>query len=88
MSARLAKSRKTIRVFSSQSDLPGKTNHYAIRKALEAAAKTLNAADPSIEVKPDEPTRDESGAVNIAHKILEKIERADVFIADISTITA
>ncbi|WP_312161141.1 TIR domain-containing protein [Phenylobacterium sp.] len=85
----MAKSRTKIRVFYSwQSDLPGKTNRNAIRAALEAAAARLNAENPEIEIKPDEATRDQSGAVNIARSIFKKIERADIFIADITTVTA
>jgi hypothetical protein len=36
----------------------------------------------------DETTRDTSGSPNIALKILEKIQAADVFVADITTVTA
>ncbi len=38
-------------------------------------------------ITPDEATRGEAGAVNIASKILEKIEIADVFMADITPVT-
>jgi predicted nucleotide-binding protein len=84
----LAKSPKKIRVFYSwRSDKPSKTNRYAIQKAIDAAAKAINADDPKLKVVPDEAMRDVSGADNIAKNIFEKIARADIFVADITPIT-
>ena len=84
----MAESDRKVRVFYSwQSDSPKKTNLFAIRDALEKAAKRISAAMPGVNVIPDEATRDTSGGPNIILKILEKIDEADVFIADITTIT-
>ncbi len=78
----------TIRVFYSwQSDSPKNTNLSAIRKALSDACVRLQAAKPEIKLVPDEATRDTSGSPKIADKIIEKIEAASIFIADITTIT-
>lgn len=74
--------------FSWQSDSPKKTNLNAIRKALGDACKRLGAAYPELELVPDEATRDTSGSPRITDKIVEKIEAAAIFIADITTVTS
>lgn len=80
---------KTVRVFYSwQSDSPRKTNLNAIRGALKAAATKIAKNRPDLEIVPDEATRGTAGSPNIAMKILEKIQGADVFLADITTITS
>jgi hypothetical protein len=80
---------KNVRVFYSwQTDSPKKTNLNAIRGALKAAAEKIAKTRPDLEIAPDEATRGTSGSPNIAMKILEKIQGADVFLADITTITA
>lgn len=73
--------------YSWQSDSPKKTNLNAIRSALKKACKRLEAAEPALKLVPDEATRDTSGSPNIALKILEKIEAADIFVADVTTVT-
>lgn len=84
----MAKTKTTKAIFYSwQSDSPKKTNLNAIRTALKKACKSLEAADPALRLVPDEATRDTSGSPNIALKILEKIEAAEVFIADVTTVT-
>jgi len=84
----VAKSSKKVSVFYSwQSDLPKKATLNAIRDALEGAGKRIDAATPGQKIVLDEATRDTSGSPNIAIKILEKIEAADVFVADVTTIT-
>ncbi|MCE4225951.1 nucleotide-binding protein [Methylobacterium sp. C25] len=81
--------KSSVHVFYSwQSDSPKKTNLNAIRAALALACKRLEAADPALKLVPDEATRDTSGSPNIALKILEKIEAATVFIADVTTVTS
>ncbi|MDE4302081.1 nucleotide-binding protein [Phaeobacter gallaeciensis] len=78
----MAKKSKPIRVFYSwQSDLPSKTTRYAIKRSLESFRQ-----NSSIPVVIDEATRDEAGSPNIPQTILEKIGKADVFVADVSTI--
>jgi hypothetical protein len=73
---------KEVRVFYSwQSDLPDATNRNAIRKSLRAAAKGLSS-----DIVIDEATRDTSGSPNIPKTIIEKVEAADIFVADITTI--
>lgn len=81
--------RKKIRVFYAwQSDLAGKTNHYAIRDGLRDAATKLNVERPTIKVVIDEATRGKSGSPNIPASLLKKIDKADIFVADVTTITA
>lgn len=78
-----------IKVFYSwQSDLPEATNRRAIRQALRAAATEVEEAlaELAISITLDEATRNVSGSPNIPAAIIEKIENADIFIADVSTI--
>jgi hypothetical protein len=82
------KVKKTVRVFYSwQSDSPAITNLNAVRDCLSDACKALTKADPDLKLKRDEATRDTSGSPNIPLKILEKIEAADIFVADVTTVT-
>ena len=84
----MVKKKTRFRVFYSwQSDLPKKTNLNAIRNAIALACKKLSAASSVTKFVADEATRGTSGSPNIPLKILEKIEKADVFIADVTTIT-
>lgn len=79
---------KEFRVFYSwQSDLPSKANLNAIRKALKDACKKLSKNHPDTSFIADEATRDTAGSPNIAQTILEKIQKADAFVSDITTIT-
>ena len=81
--------KKDFRVFYSwQSDSPKETNQNAIRNALRAAVKKVNQKHPELNVIHDEATSRTSGSPNIIAKIIEKIELADVFLADVTTITA
>jgi hypothetical protein len=73
--------------FSWQSDSPQKTNHGAIRKALDVTCKRLGAAYPDLALMADEATRGTSGSPKIIDKIFEKIEAAGMFVADITTVT-
>jgi hypothetical protein len=80
---------KIVPIFYSwQSDSPNKTNLNAIRAGLDKACKQIQSAQPGLKLLRDEATRDTSGSPNIASKILEKIEAADIFVADITTITS
>lgn len=84
----MSKKKSTVHIFYSwQSDSPTKTNLNAIRKALGDACKRLEAANPTLKLVPDEATRDTSGSPKITDKILEKIDAAAIFIADITTVT-
>jgi hypothetical protein len=83
----MAETRKVTVFYSWQSDSPKKTNLSAIRGALKIAAEKIAKNHPDLNIVPDEATRGTSGSPNIALKIQEKIEAADVFLADITTIT-
>src|ERR1700731_2223834 len=77
-----------VRVFYSwQSDSPAETNLKAIRNSLDKAFKLVGKTHSGLKLTRDEATRDTSGSPNIASKILEKIDAADVFVADITTVT-
>jgi hypothetical protein len=87
---REASTKRTATIFYSwQSDLPGSTNRSFIQEALEQAVKALKL-DDSVEVDPalDRDTQGQVGAVQIADTILAKIDRCDVFVADVSIIGA
>lgn len=78
---------KDITVFLSwQSDSPEETNRNAMRKAIRAAAKA-ESSKGTLKVSLDEATRKISGSRNIVDAIMEKIGAADVFVADITTVT-
>lgn len=79
---------KTVTVFNCwQSDLCADTHRNAIRRALREAARTLQNKLPGTTIEIDEALRNSSGAPNIAVKVREKIEKADIIIADITTVT-
>lgn len=73
--------------YSWQSDSPNNTNRGFIEDALEKAIKILKA-DDSIEIEPvlDRDTLGEPGAIHIAESVFSKIERAKVFVGDVSII--
>ena len=70
--------------YSWQSDLPNKYNRNFIRDCIEKAVKEANRDDKCIEV--DRDTNGIAGFPNIQQTILQKIERANIFIADISIV--
>ncbi len=74
--------------YSWQSDSPRKTNLDAIRKSLAAACKRLSPQYSDLTLVPDEATRGTSGSPKIVDKIVEKIEAASMFVADITTVTS
>jgi len=73
--------------YSWQSDSPSKTNHRFIKDALESAVKKL-LADGHVEEAPrvDHDTKDVHGDPDIFPTILQKIDKCDVFIADVTII--
>ena len=76
------------RVFYSwQTDLPNATNRGFIQSALESAAKSIRD-DESIKIEPviDRDTVGVPGAPDIADTILAKIEKSQIFVADVSII--
>jgi hypothetical protein len=83
----MADAKKIVIFYSWQTDSPKKTNLNAIREALKAAESKISKTRPGLKLVLDEATRGTSGSPNIAAKILEKIQAADIVIADITTIT-
>lgn len=73
--------------FAWQSDSPAGSNRGAIRLALTAAATAIEAERPGLTLRIDEATRDMIGADNVPATILEKIEAADIFLGDVTTVT-
>ncbi len=79
-----------IKIFYSwQSDLPNKTNRTLIDDALTNVAKTfegdvVEAERPAIDI--DSATKGVAGSINIAESILKKIDRCQIFVADVSIV--
>ena len=73
--------------FSWQSDLPSATNRTFIEHALEDAVQAIRN-DKSLEVDPviDRDTLGVPGSPDIVGAVLEKIERAKIFVCDVSII--
>ena len=82
------KQKSFIVFYSWQDDLDSKTNKNFIRRALEEGRNLVNESPEyrDINIVIDEATRDEPGSPNIPRTILSKIQKADVFICDITTI--
>jgi hypothetical protein len=74
--------------YSWQSDLPNETNRSAIRNALRLASSAVEGEIGGIQIIVDEATRDMSGSPNIPQTILSKIQAADAFVGDITTINS
>jgi hypothetical protein len=74
--------------YSWQSDLPNRTNRRLIGDALERVAKAL-LLDEAIEIEPviDRDTLNEPGAPDIASAILDKIDKADAVVLDVSIVS-
>lgn len=81
-----------MKVFWSwQSDTPAKNNHYFVRDALEIALEKVAAEldlDEADRPEVDHDTKDEPGLVSIVDTIFEKIERAKVFVGDVTYVGA
>lgn len=75
--------------YSWQSDLPNRTNRSFIQQALENVTQAIRA-DDSIEVEPvvDRDTQGVPGSPDITKTIFQKIELADVVVADVSLINS
>src|SRR3954451_8481956 len=73
--------------YSWQSDRPNATNRSLIQAALESATKRIRA-DQSLDVEPvvDRDTAGAPGSPDIARTIFDKIQRAAVFVADVTHI--
>ncbi len=81
-----------IKIFYAwQNDLPPKFNRYAIKKALGVATTDLEQElsskwDRTVSIDIDDATRGLPGSPHIPTAILEKIQIADIFIADVSIV--
>jgi hypothetical protein len=73
--------------YSWQSDLPNSTNRGFIEGELDAVAKEFKAEE-AVVVEVDRDTSGVSGSPDIGKTILEKIDAADSFVADVSIINA
>ncbi len=80
--------RKIAIFLSWQSDTPASMGRNAIRAALRRACKEVEKKISNVKLVLDEATRGTTGSINIATKIIEKIQAADIFVADITTITS
>lgn len=69
--------------YSWQADRPTKTNRGLIREALDKAVKQIDL-DDSLIVESDR--EGVPGSPDILYTILEKIDRADIFVCDVSTV--
>lgn len=84
---------RTIKVFYAwQSDLPERVNHHAIRQALNRATvqlteEALSAGQIAYFVV-DDATREMVGSAHIPTSIMQKIQAADFFVGDVSSINA
>ena len=74
--------------YSWQSDIPSALNRGFIENALQRSAKAI-AADATLEVefRVDTDAAGASGAPAIADEICKKIDRSDVFVADVTDVT-
>ena len=75
--------------YSWESDLPESMNRAFIQQALEDAVRSIRV-DPAITVEPvvERDTVGVPGSPNIAQTILSKIDRASVFVSDVSIINS
>lgn len=80
--------RRTI-FYSWQSDSPNRTNRGFISDCLRRSIEALAFADVATEgLDIDRDTLNEKGSPDIAATILKKIEKCDVFVADVTIINA
>jgi hypothetical protein len=84
---------RTIKVFYAwQSDLPEQFNHHAIMQALNRATVQLmeeaSSAGQIVNFVVDDATREMVGSGHIPTSIIQKIQAADFFVGDVSSINA
>src|SRR6266702_580043 len=78
---------KRIVFYSWQSDLDGKTTRSFIEEALKKAIKVLQKDDTlDVGLVIDRDTKDVPGSPDIAKTILEKIDRAQMFVGDVTIV--
>ena len=76
--------KEIIIFYSWQSDLPSNNNRNLIQSSIEKAVKSLNKK--AIAISADRDTAGKLGTPDIVETIFNKIDEADIFIADISII--
>lgn len=76
--------KEIIIFYSWQSDLPSNNNRNLIQSSIEKAVKSLNKK--AIAISADRDTAGKLGTPDIVETIFNKIDEADVFIADVSII--
>lgn len=75
--------------YSWQSDLHGAANRYLIGDALEKACREItNKKGIGVDAVLDRDTLGKSGAPDIRDAILAKIDNADAYVADVTTVNA
>jgi hypothetical protein len=85
----MAEAKTELRIFFSwQSDLPNETTTGAIRETLIQACNDIEAKHPEVKLFVEESTTNMPGSPDIPNNIFEKIQLADIFIADITTINS
>jgi hypothetical protein len=74
--------------YSWQSDLPNNINRGFILDCLKKAVREIaKDADLSVDYDVDRDTLDVSGSPDIVSTIFDKIEHADIFVADVTIVT-
>lgn len=75
--------------YSWQSDLPNNTNRGYIKRILDKVCKDIYSSNSNIsEIVIDSDSRDESGTPDLVSTIFTKIDKCNIFIADISIINS
>ncbi|CAL2083174.1 conserved hypothetical protein [Tenacibaculum dicentrarchi] len=74
--------------YSWQSDCPSDTNQKAISICIEEAKLKIKKDNNEIDISIDEAIRNKSGSPEIPKTIIEKIEKSDIFICDLTTINS
>jgi hypothetical protein len=86
MEKEVLQQKETLNVFYSwQANLPNKTNRGFIRECLEKSLKLINK-ETNIKTRLEADTSGVPGSPDIIHTILNKIDKSDIFIADVSIV--
>lgn len=83
----MSKAKNTIRIFYSwQSDLSSQFTKGFFREAIQQAVTDKETVSPEITIIVDEATSNTAGSPEIPDTILDKLNRCDIFIGDLSII--
>jgi hypothetical protein len=81
--------RRIVAFYAWQSDRPAKINKDFIRKALDSAADRISAdSSLGVELKIDSDTQGVPGTPPVTATILDKIDRCDLFIPDVTFVAS